>query len=574
MAYVALYRKYRPSSLENICGQEKIVNILHNAIITNKVSHAYLFSGPRGTGKTSTAKILAKIVNCENLENGVACEKCNSCLNILNSSDVVEIDAASNNGVDEIRELRDKINLVPTSSKYKVYIIDEVHMLTSQAFNALLKTLEEPPSHAIFILATTELNKIPMTILSRCQKLQFYKISDSYIIQRLKYISSQENIDIDDDALYEIARLADGGMRDAINILDQLTAYKNGKIELEDVYKINGIVSYVEIEKMLRNIKNNDSSSIIEFIYNVDKNGKSIAKFIEELIMFLEDMLLYKNTNKLTDMPDKNEKIKNLCDIYDEMQIYDFILNLNDTLINIKNSNYPVILFTICILKYMKKIINTNVKNDDNSSKNINELENNDFSNKSNKELIEDLKKEKNVEIDKNNDKNISREIKLYENNTLSDNLKYIRINNTLATASKANLLNIKDKWNEIKNYITDSKYAVVAGLLNDADVVAVGENNMIVTSKMTSIVQRINDNITEVEKLIKNIYNHKYLVVALLDNEWLEEKQKYIEKKSQGYEYKLIDEVSNELKNSTDNEISPVDQLMDLLGEELIEYR
>ena len=258
MSYLALYRKYRPIKFNDIYGQEEIVTVLKNAIMRNKVSHAYLFSGPRGTGKTTIAKIIARLVNCENPIDGDACGKCYSCLNFLNSSDIVEIDAASNNGVDEIRELRDKINLVPTSSKYKVYIIDEVHMLTNQAFNALLKTLEEPPSHVIFILATTEPHKIPLTIASRCQKFRFSKISDDKIVDRLKEISKNENISISDDALFEIARISDGGMRDAINMLDQLVAFTNSKITLEDIYAVNGTVSYSNLFDLLKNIKDND----------------------------------------------------------------------------------------------------------------------------------------------------------------------------------------------------------------------------------------------------------------------------------------------------------------------------
>ena len=220
MSYLALYRKYRPVDFNNVYGQEEVVTVLKNAIVTGKISHAYLFCGPRGTGKTTIAKIVARLVNCDNLINGNPCGKCYNCLNYLNSNDIVEIDAASNNGVDEIRELRDKVNLVPSNAKYKVYIIDEVHMLTMQAFNALLKTLEEPPSHVIFILATTEPHKIPLTISSRCQKFRFSKISDDKIVDRLKDICYCENISTDDDTLYEIARLSDGGMRDAINILD------------------------------------------------------------------------------------------------------------------------------------------------------------------------------------------------------------------------------------------------------------------------------------------------------------------------------------------------------------------
>ncbi len=245
VSYLALYRKYRPISFEDFVGQVEISNIIKNEILNDKISHAYLFSGPRGTGKTSTAKIIARMINCNNLnENGVPCGKCDSCLNFNNNSDVVEIDAASNNGVDEIRELRDKVNLVPTYGKYKIYIIDEVHMLTTQAFNALLKTLEEPPAHVIFILATTEFHKIPVTVVSRCQKFQFLKFSIDDIVVKLRQIASNESIAVDDDILLEIARLSDGGLRDAINMLDQLSSFKNDKLQVQDVYKLNVVISY------------------------------------------------------------------------------------------------------------------------------------------------------------------------------------------------------------------------------------------------------------------------------------------------------------------------------------------
>ena len=205
MSYLALYRKYRPTNFLDLVGQSEVVTVIKNEILNDKISHAYLFSGPRGTGKTSTAKIIAKMINCSNLgKDGVPCGKCESCINFDSSNDIVEIDAASNNGVDEIRDLRDKVNLVPTYGKYKVYIIDEVHMLTTQAFNALLKTLEEPPSHIVFILATTEFYKIPITVVSRCQKFQFLKFSVDDIVNRLNDIAVKENINVSDDVLQEI----------------------------------------------------------------------------------------------------------------------------------------------------------------------------------------------------------------------------------------------------------------------------------------------------------------------------------------------------------------------------------
>ena len=243
----SLYRKYRPQTFDDVVGQKVIIKSLKNVILKNKISHAYLFTGPRGTGKTSVAKILAKTVNCVNLTDTSPCNECVSCtqINQKQTVDVIEIDAASNNGVDEIRELKSKVSLVPTVGKYKIYIIDEVHMLTIGAFNALLKTLEEPPAHIIFILATTEPHKIPETILSRCQKFDFKRIDDKSMDKRLKYICKSEKIDIEDQALEEIIRFSSGGMRDSISLLEQAQVYSDSIIKLDDVHEINGTLPKV-----------------------------------------------------------------------------------------------------------------------------------------------------------------------------------------------------------------------------------------------------------------------------------------------------------------------------------------
>ena len=291
MEYLALYRKYRPKKLNEVVGQSEIKKILANSVKNGTITHAYLFSGPRGTGKTTMAKILAKMVNCLEPVDGNACDNCESCLNILDSNDVIEIDAASNNGVDEIRELREKANLVPNSARFKVYIIDEVHMLTTQAFNALLKTLEEPPKHVIFILATTEYYKIPLTITSRCQKFQFTKISNQDIVMKLKEISKNEDISIDDNALEEIAKISDGGMRDSINFLDQLRSFNKEKITIDDVYEVCGDVSNNQMYELLSNINDNNYECITSFFENMNNSGKNYTKFLENVVEFLKDII-------------------------------------------------------------------------------------------------------------------------------------------------------------------------------------------------------------------------------------------------------------------------------------------
>mgnify|MGYP000914094794 CR=1 FL=1 len=282
MAYKSLYRKYRPTTFDDVSGQTFIIKILKNAIATNKISHAYLFSGTRGTGKTTIAKIFAKNVNCMNLIDGNVCGKCEICTteNTDDIQDIIEIDAASNNGVDEIRELKNKIKLAPVLCKYKVYIIDEVHMLSTGAFNALLKTLEEPPSHVIFILATTEPQKIPITIISRCQRFDFKKLSIIDIKNRLKYIAEKEHINITDDCLDEIAKMSDGAMRDAIGLLDQVSSFNEDSITIDDIYQISGSVPFKKIYELIDSYINEDIENILkttEEIYNEGKDFPMIT---------------------------------------------------------------------------------------------------------------------------------------------------------------------------------------------------------------------------------------------------------------------------------------------------------
>ena len=301
MSYQALYRVWRPQRFSDVVGQGLVVTTLKNAIITNQISHAYLFAGPRGTGKTSAAKIFAKAINCHHQTDGEPCNECPTCQAITAGQlgDVIEIDAASNNGVEEIRDIRDKAKYAPTQADYKVYIIDEVHMLSTGAFNALLKTLEEPPANVIFILATTEPHKIPLTILSRVQRFDFHRISAQDAFERMKFILDQKELSYDEQALWVIANAAEGGMRDALSILDQALSFSDNQLALKDALLVTGSVTKQLLKQYFLQVAQGDSAQALATMTEVLGQGKDGQRFIEDLISFIRDILLYQESPDL-----------------------------------------------------------------------------------------------------------------------------------------------------------------------------------------------------------------------------------------------------------------------------------
>ncbi|MFJ6414785.1 DNA polymerase III subunit gamma/tau [Terribacillus saccharophilus] len=355
MSYQALYRVWRPRTFADVVGQEPIIRTLKNAIMQDKFSHAYLFSGPRGTGKTSAAKIFAKTINCEHAPVEEACNECVACKGIQDGSisDVIEIDAASNNGVEQIRDIRDKVKYAPSAVKYKVYIIDEVHMLSIGAFNALLKTLEEPPKHVVFILATTEPHKIPLTIISRCQRFDFKRINQQAMVNRMQEILEKEQITVSDDAVESVALAAEGGMRDALSLLDQAISYSEDGVELADVLAVTGAVSQDRLTEVIRACARQDVQTALEQVDLLIQDGKDPGRFVFDLIYYLRDLLMFQSAPGMENILERvlvDDSFKQLAEEVDASWIQAAIVELNRCQQEIKWANSPKVFVEIAIL--------------------------------------------------------------------------------------------------------------------------------------------------------------------------------------------------------------------------------
>ena len=495
MDYKVLYRKYRPQTFDDVVGQEWTTKLLKNSILEERISHAYIFTGPRGTGKTSNAKIFAKAINCLNPKDGNPCNECDMCKQFKENPDIIEIDAASNNGVDDIRELIDNSRLAPSVSKYKVYIIDEFHMLSASAFNALLLTLEEPPSNVVFILATTDIQCVPITVLSRCQRFDFRPITFDNIVNRLRYVCDEEKIEIDDDAIEEIAYMSNGGLRDALSILDQISA-KDGRITVDDIVSNFGSVSTEKLKNIIEYLENENVDGIISSIADFKSSGVDYLILVSKLINLLKKILL-------------DIRLGNSDYGFQFEYIYDLIFELNSSVAGLKSSIDPYIFIEIVLLKYVKTGEEYNGSNVIKSEVKSESVSNNNVSVVKTKEIKKDdgsFKKEVKDNIELN-----GVEKKKIELNDISYSFSVdIRVNNCFAGVSRDCLNKIKEKWDDFIIYESNANKKLLSYIL-DTSIVCASDKYCILTNKSDAAVSLINDNIQSLEKDFNIFYGINY---------------------------------------------------------------
>ncbi|MBS4216689.1 MULTISPECIES: DNA polymerase III subunit gamma/tau [Neobacillus] len=525
MSYQALYRVWRPQKFFDVVGQEHVTQTLQNALLQQKISHAYLFSGPRGTGKTSAAKILAKAINCEHAPVAEPCNECAACLGITNGTipDVLEFDAASNSRVEEMRDVLDKVKFAPTAVNYKVYIIDEVHMLSISAFNALLKTLEEPPKHVIFILATTEPHKIPLTIISRCQRFDFRRITAGSIVNRMKLIVEETGIDCDERALQMIARAAEGGMRDALSLLDQAISYSQDRVTLEDALTVTGSASQAFLNKTAKSFQDKDVASGLEALEELLFHGKDPARFIEDLILFYRDMLLYKTAPNLEESLERvmlDDEFRLMAEETPTEQIYQLIDFLNKTQQEMRWTNHPRIFLEVAIVKLCQ--METSQRETASSGElqqllmRIEQLESE----------LHHLKANGVAAAPQDAAPQPQKQVQRTSRNAFQPAVG--KINEVLKQATKNDLNLIKGNWGEMRSSLMKSH----AALLNEAEPVAASEAAFVLKFKHEMICQMAmsrGDFLEAVSTTLNKLIGKRFTLLGVPEEQWLTIRENFL---------------------------------------------
>lgn len=575
MSYQALYRVWRPQTFEDLVGQDMITKTLKNALATKQTTHAYLFAGPRGTGKTSCAKLFAKALNCPNQVNGDPCNECETCKAITAGrlNDVIEIDAASNNGVEEIRDIRDKVKYAPTQADYKVYIIDEVHMLSTSAFNALLKTLEEPPANVVFILATTDPHKIPATIISRTQRFDFKRITSGAILERMEYILKQKEFEYDEKALNVIARAAEGGMRDALSILDQVLSFGDNKVTLDNALLVTGSVTRENLIKYLSQVQNHETVAGLQTIHEILDEGKDTKRLLEDLINCCRDLLLYKQAPEMLEQTGSvmiDDDFKDMAEKSNPETLYRYIDTLNEQQENMRYSMHQSVYLEVLTVKLAKidgKERKTGVQSLQTAPETLNELNDLQIQIKELKDQVKNLlgKTNRGFSSEKTS-RPAKKTVQHYE-----IKIDVASIYRILGSATKSDKNRFVDCMNDILSTLNVSSKA----MFKMCEIEAAGPEGIILSFNNEFICgriineERVRD---EFENSVGRIYGDAKKIVYVPKNRWLNIRQEYIKQMQSGTIPKDAAEIPSDQAKEHEDDI--VQEAEDIFGKDLIEIK
>ena len=564
MAYQALYRKWRPQKFEDMVGQTAVTKTLKNAIIHHKTSHAYLFTGPRGTGKTSAAKNFAKAINCLNPQDGEPCNDCLLCKGITEGTigDVIEIDAASNNGVEEIRDIRDKARYAPTQATYKVYIIDEVHMLSTGAFNALLKTLEEPPKNVIFILATTEPHKIPATIISRTQRFDFRRITNDEIIQRLRYILEQEEIAYDEEALSVIARCANGGMRDALSLLDQVISFSDDKVSFEQAIQVSGSLTDDLMIEFVRLLIQQQAQAALLQLQDLLLLGKEASRLIEEWLEFSRDLLVAKQTG---DMIGRSEAFVEFAKEVEEAFLYRFMDALNQTQQEMRFTTKPTISLEVFTIKMAQPVVEVTQQATPTNQEYVSQLEQ---QLQSLQQQMSQLLQGQGVVAPKKVTSTPQAKASTYKPNIGE-------VYKVLDAATRKDLIFIRELWGDLLQMLSTTQRA----LLKASEPVAASPNGFVLKFDYEILCQRAQESVElheDIARYCQTLAQYPGNFVSVTGEQWVQIRQDYLRDKKEKQEAEGVTHATDMEEQPTDEEEkNEVEQLVqntiDLFGEEIV---